>query len=155
MLNFVDMHLTTSVHERHWTCKACPSCRKASLQIRFFPRLIVRECQVIVMLLILMLEQLAQIAKHSVARLATVGKVWSSGIAISVVLQHGSGDVRLHLSLGRSKLIDLIPRIILSSASSAVATLNMLDSVGTRTESTVSTNRTRNLFWAVHLHVHV
>ena len=128
---------------------------EALLQILLFPSLIVRECQVIVMLLILMLEQLAQIAKHFVATLATVGKIRSSGIAISVVFQHGSGDERLHLPLRRSKFIDLIPRILSSSASSAVATLNMLDSVGTRTESTVSTNRTRNLFWTVHLHVHV
>jgi hypothetical protein len=110
---------------------------------------------VIIMLLVLMLEQLAQVAKQDVARLATVRKVWSSVIAISVVFQHWSGDELLHLPLGRSKFIDLIPRIVLSSASRAVTTLNVLDSVGTRTESTVSTNRTRNLFWAVHLHVHV
>lgn len=107
------------------------------------------------MFLVLMLKQLAHLAKLLVAWLAVVRKLRSSGIGISLVFQHRSANELLHLSLSRSILVDLIPRIGLSPASSAGTALNMLDSVGTRTESTVSANRARDLFRTVHLHVHV
>jgi hypothetical protein len=144
------MHLTTSGSE---VTRHVHHAWKLLFQVSFL-RLIVCECQAIAMLLVLMLKQLAQLAKIFATWLATVGEIRSTVMSISLVLQHRSDEL-LHVSLGRSKSIDLIPRVIFTKASSAVATLNMLNSIGTGTESAFSAHRTRNCLGAVHLHVHV
>jgi hypothetical protein len=83
----------------------------------------------IAVLLVLMLQQLAQVPKY-------LGAVWTiireiRNVCAASIRQHGNiVQIVLHLRLTGCKLVDLVPSVVNSSTPSAVATFDMLHSVG-------------------------
>ena len=90
--------------------------------------LVVCESHMIVVLLVLVLKQLAQLAKHFAAWLTMVGEIRDLARTIVVILQHGSHEL-LHLLPSIDELIDLLSSVVFTNASSAVSTLDMLNSI--------------------------
>jgi hypothetical protein len=122
---------------------------------RIGPReLVVSEQAVIAVLLVLMLQQLAQLTKY-------LGTVWTiireigNIVRAASIRQHGNiVQIVLHLRLTGGKLVDLVPGVVNSSTPSAVATFDMLHSVGARLESLLSTDGTTHVTRTVDLLVH-
>ena len=116
--------------------------------------LVVCESHMIVVLLVLVLKQLTQLAKHFAAWLTMVGEIGDLVRTVVVILQHERHEL-LHLLLSIDELIDLLSGVVFTNASSAVSTLDMLNSIRTRSEASIATYRTSNSASAVYLHMHV
>ena len=108
----------------------------------------------IVVLLVLVLKQLAQLTKLLVAWLTMVGEIWYLIGSLSLILQHEWHELT-HLLLSIDKLIDFLSGVVRTTASSAMSTFDMLNSIGTRSEASLSAHRTRDRARAVYLHMHV
>ena len=108
----------------------------------------------VTMLLVVVLQELAQVPEHSRALLALIRKI--RGIQVSSICQHGCiREIGLHSALAGSKAINVLARVLLPGASTAKSTLEVLYGVGTGSEPTLTTNGTGNVSFTVHLHVHV
>lgn len=116
--------------------------------------LVVCESHVIVVLLVLVLKQLAQLTKLLVAWLTMVGEIWHLTGILSLILQHEWHELT-HLLLSVDKLIDFRSGVVSTTASSAMSTFNMLNRIRTRSEASISAHRTSNGARAVYLHMHV
>ena len=106
----------------------------------------------IVVLLVLMLQQLAQVMKVFVTLWAAVRLI---GDTILFSVRQQTIHVRLHGTFALSKLVDLRPSVVLATASGTVAALDVLDRVGSRTESTFTTDRACNVSRTMDLLVHL
>ena len=80
------------------------------------------------MLLVLVLKQLAQLAKHFAAWLTMVGEIRDLVGTVVAILQHWSHEL-LHLLLSIDELIDLLSSVVFTTASSAESTLDVLNSI--------------------------
>ncbi len=84
----------------------------------------------IAVLLVLMLQQVAQVAECRGAVRTMIREIGNIVRAASM-RQHGNiVQIVLHLRLTGCKLVDLVPSVVNSSTPSAVATFDMLHSVG-------------------------
>jgi hypothetical protein len=63
--------------------------------------------------------------------------------------------VSRHALLGLRKLVDLLSSIVLSSTARAEPALHMLDGVGSRLETGVSTHRASDVAGTMNLHMHI
>lgn len=93
-------------------------------------------------------------SKHFAAWLTLVGEIRDLVGTVAVILQHWS-HVLIHFSLSTCKVIDLLSSVVLTTASSAVTTLDMLNRIRASGKTAISTHRTRNIARAVNLHMHV
>ena len=109
------------------------------------------------MFLVIVLQQLAHLTKELVARSTVIGIVRSGAIVITTIGQPGCvpGQVGRHPRLRIGKSVDLISSVVGAPAPSAIATLHVLDGIGSRSEAAIATNGTGNIFRAVDLAVHV
>lgn len=108
------------------------------------------------MFLILMLQQLTEIAIHNRTLRTLIGIVRDLIVVVSSIGDHGElGHVTMHGSFLRSKAPDLFPRIVPSTALRTSSVFDMLHCVCARFEASITTNGTRDVAGAVHLHVHL
>ena len=131
----------------------CPLIRKL-----LHSSLIPNQVAAIVVFVIIMLHQLAQIPKRTVTLGTTIWKVWNSTAprSASVFQQRSFSHVRSHRSLAVDKVMNLLSCVISrTTTSSAIPTFNMLDCIGSRLEPYFATNWTCDIFWSMHLHMHI
>jgi hypothetical protein len=104
-----------------------------------------------------MLEQLTHLSK----RLGAVGTLIRKVGDLVVVIPVAIGQLRnirqvtRHGLFGLGKLVDLVSGIVLSSTARAKAAFDVLDGVGARLETSLSTDGTSDISRTMHLHVHV
>ena len=108
------------------------------------------------MLLIVVLKQLTQLAKGAIAFVTLIGIIGCRPIVVSSIGQHGrTVQIGLHGRSRLSKPINVVSRILLATATTAIATLHVLNGVGSRAKALFSTNGTGYSPRTMDLHVHV
>jgi hypothetical protein len=109
------------------------------------------------MLLVTMLEKLAQLTERFGAFWALVRQCWYGVLQVAAAireLRHIT-KVTTHASLLSGKLIDLISCVVLSTTAAAVATFYVLNGVGSGTKAALSADRTSHITRPMDLLVHV
>lgn len=115
----------------------------------------IRDETTVAMLLILVLQELAEVAERLGTLRAAVGKVGHTLTSPPAVLEKWDvAHVRPHRILATSEIVDLLPRVVLPGAAAAVSALDVLHGVGPRPEALIPTDRARNGPRAMDLHVH-
>lgn len=88
-----------------------------------------------VVLLILMLQQLAQLTKRFVAFRTTIRQVWNPVVHTIPSQERSLSHESLHAALPSGIIVDLLTGVILSTTSGAITTLNVLHGVCARSET--------------------
>jgi hypothetical protein len=116
---------------------------------------VIAEEVVIAVLLVLMLQQVAQVAECRGAVRTMIREIGNIVRAASM-RQHGNiVRVVLYLRLTGSKLVDLVPGVVVNSYTpGTVATFDILHTVGGWLESLLSAYGTAHIARTVELHVH-
>jgi hypothetical protein len=109
------------------------------------------------MLLVTMLEKLAELTERFGAFWALVRQFWYGVLQVAAAVRElrNITNVTTHASLLRGKLIDLISRVVRSTTAAAVATFYVLNCVGSRTKAAISADRTSHITRPMDLLVHV
>lgn len=109
------------------------------------------------MLLILVLQKLTEGRKGLGAFGTVVREVWYivRWLPTSIRQLRLVGKVGCHATLLDSIVVDLLACVVLSFAPPTKSTFHVLDSIGSRLEAYISTDRTCHIASTMHLHVHV
>lgn len=111
----------------------------------------------VAMLLVTMLEKLAELTERFGAFWTLVRQSWYGVLRVAAAireLRHIT-KVTSHASLLSGKLIDLVSRIVLSMTAATVATFYVLNGVGSRTKAALSADRTSHITRPMDLLVHM
>ena len=107
------------------------------------------------MLLILVLQELTELAKGLLTITTLIWEVWNRIVLVASIGQHGHLRHKMaHLGLLRSKFVNLLPGIVTATTTTARPSFNVLNSVGSRTKPTVTTNRTGDISRSMNLLMH-
>jgi hypothetical protein len=107
-------------------------------------------------LLILVLQELAELAESLGTIVAAVGEVGHAMATPPPVLKEW--DVtheRVQRLLATGEIVDLLSRVVLPFAAAAESALDVLDGVGARLEALIPADRARDGLGAMDLHVHL
>jgi hypothetical protein len=119
-------------------------------------RVSVRKKTTVPVLLVLVLQELAELAERLGTFGAAVGEVGHALPTPPAVLEERDvAHVRAHRALATGEVVDLLSRVGLPFAAAAESALDVLNGVGARLEALVPADRARNRLGAMDLHVHV
>lgn len=109
------------------------------------------------MLLIVVLQELTELAKHLVARTTLVGIFGSVAMAMARAIgeKRRARQVGSHGRLRRGVLVNAFASIILAATATAIPAFHMLHGIGTRTKPSVATNGTGKAARTMDLGVHI
>ena len=107
------------------------------------------------MLLIIMLQKLTEMTKR-LGTTRTIVRIVRDTIMVASIGEHGCPiQIWAHGRLLLGIPVDLIPGVVSPATSTAIPAFDVLDSVGSRLESNIATNRASYIARTMNLHVHV
>jgi hypothetical protein len=107
------------------------------------------------MLLVVVLQELAELSEEFVAGSTVIGIIGSPGVVATIGQKGRARQVGPHGRLGLSKFVNVIASIVLATTASAISTLHVLHCIGTRSESYVATHWTSYVARTMDLRMHL